>query len=41
LLALGVLVSFSAAGFTNFVWPVILILSGVFFLTRSMFRKSQ
>ncbi len=41
LLALGVLVSFSAAGFANFVWPVILILLGVFFLTRNMFRKSQ
>lgn len=41
LLALGVLVSFSAAGFANFIWPVILILLGVFFLTRSMFRKSN
>jgi hypothetical protein len=41
LLALGVLVSFSAAGFANFVWPVVLILLGVFFLTRNMIRKSQ
>lgn len=41
LLVLGVLISFSSAGFTNFVWPVILILVGVFFLTRNMFRKSQ
>jgi hypothetical protein len=41
LLVLGVLVSFSAAGFANFVWPVALILLGVFFLTRNIFRKSQ
>ena len=40
-LVLGVVVSFSSAGFANFVWPVILILLGVFFLTRNMFRKSQ
>ena len=41
LLVLGVLVSFSSAGYTNFVWPVILILLGVFFLTRNVFKKSQ
>jgi hypothetical protein len=41
LLVLGVLISFSSAGFANFVWPVILILVGIFFLTRNMFSKSQ
>ena len=41
LLVLGVLVSFSSAGFANFVWPVVLILLGIFFLTRNMFRKSE
>jgi len=41
LLVLGVVVSFSSVGFANFVWPVILILLGVFFLTRNIFRKSQ
>ena len=41
LLVKGVLISFSSAGFANFVWPVILILVGIFFLTRNMFRKSQ
>ncbi len=41
LLVMGVLISFSSAGFTNFVWPVILILVGIFFLTRNMFRKTE
>ncbi len=41
LLVMGVLISFSSAGFVNFVWPVILILVGIFFLTRNMFRKTE
>lgn len=41
LLVMGVLISFSSPVFANYIWPVVLILLGVFFLTRNMFRKSQ
>jgi len=39
LLVKGVLISFSSAGFANFVWPVILILAGASMLLRSFFRS--
>lgn len=41
LFVMGVLISFSSTRFTNYVWPVLLILLGIFFLTRNMFRKSS
>jgi hypothetical protein len=41
LLVMGVLITFSSGGFGNYVWPVVLILVGIFFLTRNMFSKSQ
>ncbi len=41
-LVLGILISVSSAGgAANFIWPVALILLGIFFLTRNLFKKSE